>query len=199
MSIINKGVRGVSRHKRHIPTQKQKAFGRRVRAFVIGKLIVSIMPLIVIMLSCSQSNLRSPDSWSIYRNVRYGFEFPYPSNWIAFPMPDNRDGRAFRDPENPNIEIRGWAANNLLESKEFLPEKPLKQPQSSQQQNFTTEQGLTGKLRVEVGSDLSLMTLSLNQGNVIYNWQGQSESEQFADYYRFFNYVARQYRLPPSE
>jgi hypothetical protein len=159
------------------------------------------MPLIVLLLSCSQSNLRSPDSWSIYRNSRYNFEFPYPSNWIAFPMPDNRDGRAFRDPQNPNIEIRGWAANKLAESKapSQAQERTPKQPQSSQQQNFITEQGLTGKLRVEVGSDLSLMTLSLSQGNVLYRWQGQSESEQFADYYRFFDYVARQYRLPASE
>lgn len=114
-------------------------------------------------------------------------------------MPDNRDGRAFRDPQNPNIEIRGWAANNLAESNAPSQEGTLKQPESSQQQNFITEQGLTGKLRVEVGSDLSLMTLSLSQGNVLYSWQGQSESEQFADYYRFFNYVARQYRLPVSE
>ena len=205
VSIINyvtKGAREVSRYKTHVTTQRRKAVGRwRVKALVIGKVIVSIMPLIVLLLSCSQSNMRSPDSWSIYRNSRYSFEFPYPSNWIAFPMPDNRDGRAFRDPQNPNIEIRGWAANNLAESNapSQAQERTPKQPQSSQQQNFTTDQGLTGKLRVELGSDLSLMTLSLSQGNVLYSWQGQSESEQFADYYRFFNYVARQYRLPVSE
>lgn len=68
-----------------------------------------------------------------------------------------------------------------------------------QQQNFTTEQGLTGKLRVEINPDISLMTLTLSQGNVSYHWQGQCNSEQFADYYRFFYYVARQYRLPPLE
>jgi hypothetical protein len=28
-------------------------------------------------------------------------------------MPDNLDGRAFRDPQNPTAEIRGWAANQL--------------------------------------------------------------------------------------
>lgn len=151
------------------------------------------MPLIILLFSCRAANLGQQSSWSIYRNPRYNFEFPYPNNWVSFSMPDNRDGLAFRDPRNPGVEIRGWAANDLSDFETSARNRPL----NSHPRNFTTQQGLRGTLQVAVGADLSLMTLSLNQGKVRYNWQGQSESEQFADYYRFFYYVAEQYRLPP--
>jgi hypothetical protein len=91
-------------------------------------------------------------------------------------------------------EIRGWAANQLSETVDSQTKKeghrfnlepspssmPAKDSPKFQEQNFTTEQGVTGKLRVEIGSDTSLMTLTLSQGNVLYNWQGQCNSEQFA-------------------
>ncbi|HBB33460.1 MAG TPA: hypothetical protein DDZ80_05575 [Cyanobacteria bacterium UBA8803] len=131
--------------------------------------------------------------WTTYRNPRYNFEFPYPSNWIAFPMPDNRDGQAFRDPQNPDFEIRGWAEFAMLDASSLPRQAP------SPQKNFTTNQGAVGKLQVDLGSQTSLMTLTLNQGEVLYNWQGQCQSKQFADCYRFFYYVASQYRLPVPE
>lgn len=197
-------------------SQKRREDGRwRIRACVLGKLIVGIMPLIVMLLSCQASNVGLQGSWNTYHNPRYGFEFLYPSNWASFPMPDNGDGGAFRDPKNPSTEIRGWAANKLSETVAFpsssgglskggyrlnveaLPKLTPQDSPKSQQQNFTTDQGLTGKLQVDVGSDSSLMRLTLSQGKVQYNWQGQCNSKQFADYYRFFYYIASQYRLPP--
>ncbi len=172
-----------------------------MRTCVLGKVVVSITPLVLILLSCHASNTGMPNSWDTYRNPRYGFEFPYPSNWIAVSMPDNRDGRAFHDPNNPKLEIRGWATNKLSDLKASSPNKnkPAQESPNSQLKNFTTDQGLTGELLVVVGSDISSMTLTLSQGRVEYNWQGQGESQQFADHYRFFYYVARQYRLPPPK
>ena len=114
-------------------------------------------------------------------------------------MPDNRDGRSFRDPKNPSLEIRGWAANKLPDMIALSSKKLFKNSPKPQLQNFTTDQGLTGELLVEVGSDISVITLTLSQGKVQYNWQGQCDSKQFADNYRFFYYVATQYRLPSKE
>lgn len=187
----------------------------RIQAGAIRRLALAIAPLVIILSGCQDANRVSQNNWKVYRNPRYNFEFPYPGNWVAFPMPDNRDGRAFRDPNNPNAEIRGWAANNLSATITppasgvlYQEQHPLKieasslgstelTPLKSQEQNFITDQGLTGNLKVEIGSDTSLMTLTLSQGKIIYNWQGQCESEDFAAYYRSFYYIARQYRLPP--
>jgi hypothetical protein len=57
----------------------------------------------------------SQGNWNTYRNPRYKFEFPYPSNWVSLLMPDNRDGRVFRDPHSSSFEIKGWAANKFSE------------------------------------------------------------------------------------
>jgi hypothetical protein len=212
VSIFNDLTKQVGRHKSQVTNhQPREASQRRTGTCVVGKLVAGITPLVIMLLSCRASNIGSQSNWDTYRNPRYGFEFPYPSNWVPFPMPDNRDGQAFRDPQNASSEIRGWAANKLSETVDSQTKKeghrlnlepspssmPAKDSPKFQEQNFTTEQGVTGKLRVEIGSDTSLMTLTLSQGNVLYNWQGQCNSEQFADYYRFFYYVARQYRLPP--
>lgn len=215
MSIFNDLTKEVGCYKsKDTNHQRREASRQRTGTCVLGKLVVGgIIPLVIMLLSCRASNIGSHSSWDIYRNPRYGFEFPYPSDWLPFPMPDNRDGRAFRDPQNASSEIRGWAANPLsktadpqrkqgrhrLHLEASPPSTSQKDSPKFQQQNFTTEQGLTGKLRVEINPDISLMTLTLSQGNVSYNWQGQCNSEQFADYYRFFYYVARQYRLPPLE
>lgn len=186
-----------------------------IQAGAIRRLALAIAPLVIILLGCQDANKVSQNNWKTYHNARYNFEFPYPGNWVAFPMPDNRDGRAFCDPNNPNSEVRGWAANNLsamgtppasgvlyqgqhrlkVEASSLASTEPT--PLKSQEQNFITDQGLTGNLKVEIGSDRSLMTLTLSQGKVLYNWQGQCESKEFADYYRSFYYIARQYRLPP--
>jgi hypothetical protein len=58
---------------------------------------------------------------------------------------------------------------------------------------------LKGNLEVEVGSDISVMRLTLSQGKVQYNWQGQCDNKKFASYYRFFYYVASQYRISPPQ
>ncbi|MBE9128180.1 hypothetical protein IQ257_14670 [Coleofasciculus sp. LEGE 07092] len=151
------------------------------------------------LLSCRASNLGEPNGWSTYRNPRYNFEFPYPTHWKPFPIPDNLDGQAFGDPQEPSTQVRGWAGNNLSEDEVVLPSSPPIDTRESHQQNFTTEQGLTGKLQVDIGSEISLMKLTFSQGNVRYNWQGQCDSEQFDDYYRFFYYIARQYSLSSLE
>jgi hypothetical protein len=139
------------------------------------------------------------DTWTIYRNSRYSFEFPYPSNWESFPMPDNRDGRAFRDSMHPNVEIRGWAANQLPAIDRPSYRNRLTNASPAQLQNFTTQQGFTGQLQVEVGAKTSLMTLTLSRGKVQYYWQGQCDSKLFANYFRLFYYMASQYRLSPPE
>lgn len=157
------------------------------------KFLAQIAPLTVLLVSCQGTDVNLPASWNTYRNSRFNFEFLYPSNWKPFPLPDNLDGRAFRHPENPNCEIRGWAEFAQLGTPP--PENTSKPLNSSQPENFLTEQGETGKLQVDLNSDISVMTLTLTQNNISYNWQGRCESEQFADYYRFFYYIARQYRL----
>ncbi len=147
---------------------------------------------LVFLISCRSFEASPPGSWQTYRNPRYNFEFPFPSNWIAEPPPDNQDGQAFHDPQNAQAEIRGWAAHQI---------KPIAKPKSgtlpSLKPNFTTEQGLPGELQVNIGPEISSMKLVLEQGDIRYNWQGRSPSQQFDDYYRFFYYSARQYRVPP--
>jgi hypothetical protein len=169
-----------------------------VRIFSNTRLVWVLVLLTMLLQSCQSSRLNSSATWKIYRNQRYQFEFPYPSNWIATPMPDNRDGQAFRDPQQPEIEIRGWAEHNLsgriLNSRTSIP-KNTAQPL---QLNFTTQQGVTGQLQVKVGSDLNIMELRIKQGVVLYHWRAQAPSKKFADYYRFFNYIASNYRLPPA-
>lgn len=200
LSLVKYGTKRVSRYKSKLRPRKPRGVGRgKIRTPILGKLVVGITLLVLMLSSCNSSNSGIPNSWNTYRNPRYGFEFPYPSNWIPFPMPDNLDGRAFRDPQNPSLEIRGWAANKLSEIQVSSAKKPVKESPEPQPQNFTTDQGLTGELKVELRSDISLMTVTLSQGKVQYNWQGQCESKQFADRYRFFYYVARQYRLPPPD
>lgn len=152
-------------------------FRRRVLQLVWG------IGLVVMLWSCRPTHL---SSWQTYHNARYGFEFLYPSHWIALPMPENRDGQAFSDPQNPDAEIRGFAGEHLPN----IPEaKTLGKP------NFTTEQGVKGRLKVRVDQNISTMTLMLSQGGVHYTWQGKSQSDRFADYYRFFYYIAIKYRI----
>ena len=172
-------------------TKKLQYSGRgKMRAAL--KFVVALILLLFMLSSCRASDLVSQNSWKTYQNPRYKFEFPYPSSWESIPMPDNLDGRAFRDPNNPNLEIRGWALNQSPKTESSSSSSTV-----TDSPNFTTEQGVTGQLQVKVGVDTSMITLALKQEQVEYHWQGQSDSEQFADYYRFFNYVASRYRLPP--
>ncbi|WP_224411241.1 hypothetical protein [Oscillatoria salina] len=169
---------------------------------VLIKKILSGTLLTLILFGCRSSQL-AVSGWEIYRNQRYNFEFPYPSNWIALPMPDNRDGQIFQDPSNPSVEIRGWAGNSLSGIEiEIDPRSHHTDHQSikTKPENLITEQGLTGKLYIEIGSEISLMKLTLLQGDIQYNWRGEAESEEFANYYRLFDFIATRYRvLPPEE
>ena len=163
---------------------KTCGLGRRVYAIAIA----------VSLCGCTGSNLGSSPTWKTYTNGRYGLEFPYPSNCTALPPPDNNDGQAFVSPQNPEVEIRGWAGNRLPEW-----EMKQKNAKTSMNPNFKTAQGVSGQLAVEVGAEVSSMTLTLTQGQVRYYWQGRSPSQQFDDYYRFFYYIAEQYRIPSQE
>jgi hypothetical protein len=127
-------------------------------------------------------------TWETYRNPRYGFEFPYPSNWTPLSSPDNNDGVTFISPQNQNTEIRAWAGKELPK---------LQNPETIKQidHNFETNQGVSGVLVVEVDQQMSSMTLTITQGQVEYYWQGKSNSKEFQDYYRLFYYIAQQYKI----
>jgi hypothetical protein len=154
--------------------------------------VISVVLLILLLFSCQSPSVDQAVSWKTYRNPRYHFECPYPSQWIPAPMPDNRDGRAFSDPRQPAAEMRGWASQRLL----IKGKNSLNALDPAFSENFTTLQGIGGNLQIEVGVQMSLMTLTLIQGTVQYSWQGRSPSQQFADYYRLFYYVASRYRIP---
>ncbi|GAB4460914.1 MAG: hypothetical protein OHK0037_08960 [Elainellaceae cyanobacterium] len=148
--------------------------------------------LIGLMSGCSQLRIDEQRTWKIYHNPNYGFEFPYPDNWVPAPLADSQDGRRFRNPYNMDIEILGWASHVSStpgDSSEQVRRSVLAAP------NFTTRQGLSGQLRVEIGSTVSLMTLTLAEDGVVYFWQGRSPSDEFSKYYEFFNYVANEYTV----
>ncbi|WP_066379358.1 MULTISPECIES: hypothetical protein [unclassified Anabaena] len=144
-----------------------------------GKLIVYICTLCFMLWGCSAPG------WKTYSNSRYGFGFPYPSNWEALAAPSNDDGMAFVSPRNKTVEIRGWASNQLSAASN-----------TATSPNFQTVQGVSGVLLVEVGDTVSSMQLTLEQNQVRYYWQGRSPSPEFPDYYRLFDYIAQQYRIP---
>jgi hypothetical protein len=127
-------------------------------------------------------------SWKTYSNSRYGFEFPYPSNWTPSITPTNDDGIALVSPRNTNVEIRGWASNRLAQ--------PIDEDsETSANYNFQTNQGLRGRLLVETGNTFSSMKLTLIQNQVEYHWQGKSPSQEFSNYHPLFYYIAQQYRI----
>lgn len=158
----------------------------RLRQFFYTKInwFSAAIALLLILYGCFTPSLDVTDmTWKIYKNSRYGFEFPYPSNWKTLATPTNADGIVFVSPKKNTVEIRAWASNQILES--IAPEKP----------NFQTTQGLTGILAVEVGNSVSSMTLTLTQNQVKYNWQGRTPSQEFQNYYPLFYYIAQQYRV----
>ncbi|NER51522.1 MAG: hypothetical protein F6J92_33690, partial [Symploca sp. SIO1A3] len=107
-----------------------------------SKFVVGFILLLFILSSCRASNLVAQNSWKTYENPRYKFEYPYPSKWESIPMPDNLDGRVFRDPNNPSVEIRGWALRQLPESQSSSPSSTSTDSPASESPNFTTEQGV---------------------------------------------------------
>jgi hypothetical protein len=154
---------------------------------VIG-LLVSSVSTAILCGSCSANGFwTSEQKWETYQNPRYGFEFPYPSNWTAITS-DNNDGVIFVSSQSQDTKIRAWASNDLPK---------LQNPETSKQidQNFKTDQGISGVLVVEVGQQVSSMKLTINQEQVNYHWQGQTSSKEFKDYYRLFYYIAKQYKI----
>ena len=130
------------------------------------------------------SQARLPDRWQTYRNSRFGYEFLYPEGWIDSIPPENQDGVAFSNPRNPGLEIRSWA--ELKRSTKTPSPTP----------NFTTEQGLPGRLDVKVEAQTSMLMLTIYRKDVEYSWRGVAPSSQFGNYYRFFSFIASRYRVP---
>jgi hypothetical protein len=154
----------------------------------------STFVLFLMLFGCATSDFDVKNiTWKTYNNSRYGFEFPYPSNWSSLKAPENNDGIVFVSPQNKSVEIRGWASKQLLES---IIQDP--KTRTNKNSNFQTAQGISGVLVVEINQKLASMTLTLTQGQVNYYWQGRSESQEFQDYYRFFYYIAQQYRILKS-
>ena len=169
---------------------KTCGFGGKIYTFASG--VSGTIALLMMLCGCVTGFNAGTITWKTYSNYRYGFEFPYPSNWTALAAPENGDGIALVSPESNSVEIRGWASNQLPDS--TTDKKAMKKINS----NFQTTQGVSGVLVVEVNQQVSSMTLTLTQGQVNYYWQGRSESKKFKDYYRFFYYIAQQYRIPKS-
>lgn len=149
--------------------------------------------LSLILWGCGVPSFQGDDkSWKTYKNARYGFEFPYPSNWQEV-KPDNDDGIIFISPKKSSVEIRGWAGNQL-----FKNTNTQGNTKKSINPNFKNAQGISGVMTVEIGETESKIAIKFYQGDLKYQWQGKAPSQEFDDYYRFFYYIAQHYRLPQS-
>ncbi|MBE9247642.1 hypothetical protein IQ226_00140 [Dolichospermum sp. LEGE 00240] len=124
--------------------------------------------------------------WNIYRNKRYGFEFPYPHTWQVLGNPDNSDGVVLVPPNQKNVEIRAYASKTVLKS---LTKSSQPVP------NFQTHQGFSGVLAVEAGEKVTVIKLTISQENLEYHWQGQSGVQNFQNYYRLFYHMAQEYKI----
>ncbi|BAZ05256.1 hypothetical protein [Calothrix sp. NIES-3974] len=152
---------------------------------------ILLLGMLILVLGCShQGHGLSSSSWKIYKNARYGFEFPYPSNWKIQSQPNNADGVVLVSPEDESVEIRSWAANQLPNSLQLETKS-----QSNTNPNFQTLQGKKGILVVEATPEVNLIKLTLSHDKIDYTWQGQSPSQEFSDYYQFFYYIAQNYRI----
>lgn len=143
---------------------------------------------ILLLGSCRLSEIDSPVSLKTYTNQRFGFESIYPGNWRSTPPPSNLDGQTFYHPQNPDVQISVWASYQLPLSNSD-PSSPNSIP------NFTTRQGLSGALSVEVGTQISAIHLTLVEDRVSYHFEGRSPSLAFADYYHLFYDVASRYQI----
>ncbi|MBX9256508.1 hypothetical protein H1Q63_21725 [Desmonostoc muscorum CCALA 125] len=171
---------------------KTCSLGRRIYRFAAS--VSSFTALLIILWGCAGTDFNvEAIAWKTYSNSRYGFEFPYPSNWTSLAAPENNDGITFISPQDNSVKIRGWASQQLPNSivKDREPGKKIKS-------NFQTAQGISGVLVVEADQRAASMTLTLTQNQVKYYWQGQSNSQEFPDYYPLFYYIAQQYRIPKS-
>lgn len=164
------------------------SLGRRIYRFAAT--VSGVIALLIMLWGCTANDFNAGAiAWKTYSNSRYGFEFPYPSNWTSLAASENGDGIAFISPQNNSVQIRGWASQQLPNDRESV--KKIKS-------NFQTAQGVSGVLVVEVDRRGGSMRLTVTQSQVKYYWQGQSKSQDFQDYYRLFYYIAQQYRIPKS-
>jgi hypothetical protein len=163
-------------------------FNEKMGAMLTGKAFC-LFALCLTLWACSTPVIDIGSiSWKTYSNSRYGFEFPYPSNWTPSITPTNDDGIALVSPKSSDVEIRAWASNRLAQ--------PIDAGREiSANYNFQTTQGLKGRLLVETGNTVSSMKLTLIQNQVDYHWQGKSPSQEFSGYYSLFYYIAQQYRV----
>ncbi|KAM3101720.1 hypothetical protein ACKFKF_06900 [Phormidesmis sp. 146-12] len=141
------------------------------------------MVLTVFLSGCGANDRNQAGNWTVYRNDRFGFEFLYPDRWVASITPENRDGMAFSDPTNPNVEIRGWAGTDLSNQRKSTPS------------NFTTQQGISGNLEIKVDAKVSSMTMTIVQNKIRYNWRGSAPSQQFDEFYQFFYYIVSRFKI----
>ncbi|MBC6434107.1 hypothetical protein FM036_27180 [Nostoc sp. HG1] len=168
------------------------SLGRRIYRFAAS--VSGVIALLIILWGCTANDFNARAiAWKTYSNSRYGFEFPYPSNWTSLAAPENDDGIAFTSPQNKTVEIRGWASQQLPNSI-VTNQEPVKKIKP----NFQTAQGVSGVMVVEVDQQVGSMTLTLTQSQVKYYLRGRSKSQDFQDYYRLFYYIAQQYQIPKS-
>lgn len=140
--------------------------------------------LITLLWGCQGNDRNSVGNWQTYRNDRFGFEFLYPDGWVASNPPENRDGIAFSNPENPDVEIRGWATADLGNS-----------AKNAAPSNFTTQQGLSGNLEIKIDAKLSSMQVTIVRNKIRYFWGGTSPSQEFDSYYQSFYYIASRFKV----
>lgn len=152
---------------------------------------ILLLGMLILVLGCGhQRHGLGSSSWKIYKNVRYGIEFPYPSNWKIQSQPNNADGVVLVSPQDKSVEIRAWAANQLPDSLQLETNS-----QSTTNPNFQTLQGEKGILVIEATPEISLMKLTLTSDKINYTWQGQSSSQEFSNYYQVFYYIVQNYRI----
>lgn len=157
--------------------------------------LIKLMSNMTITLSTafflSGCSLYTSPSWKTYQNERYGFEFPYPSNWQLSKNPDNSDGIAFFSPKNQSVEIRSWVSKKL----DYIINNSPNYTYQNKNHNFQTLQGFPGILIIEVGEKETVMKLIIHQDQLEYSWQGKTKSQEFKDYYPMFYYIANEYKI----
>ncbi|MFM5888891.1 MAG: hypothetical protein ACKPFD_07945 [Dolichospermum sp.] len=125
-------------------------------------------------------------TWKTYKNDRYGFEFPYPNTWQQLRNPDNSDGVVLVLPNKKNLEIRSYVSKPVLK---------VSPKSANKVYNFQTNQGLFGVMTVQNKENMTIINLTITQEMLEYYWQGQSDSQDFQNYYRLFYYIAQEYKI----